>query len=227
MSNAVATLNATLATQDWVVLRAALQVSEVGAPPSPIFNRGIGTLEIRWLMSDSWIEGTGIPVGPTTNGVVWNDIASLFNPTADVSLGQFTNSGTDSRLSFVLGLNSSFVTDIRAGGLVTLYLTAVSPQVGFTANSRSVLISTNVPELEIIAAANPHPKIEAIADLGTNVLLSFNTISNRTYVVQVADKPSGSWSNFVTFPAEATNSRAVLSDPKISSQRFYRLSVSE
>jgi hypothetical protein len=227
MSNVVASLDSILATHDWLVLRATLKLTEMGAPPSPIFNRGIGTFELRWLAADSWIEGTGIPIAPTTNGVAWNDIPTLLNQAADVSLGQFTNSGTDTRLSFVLSLKNPFLSDIRAGGRVTFYFTAISPQIGFTADSRSFFLSNDLPVLEIIAASNPHPRLDSIEDLGINTLISFNTVSNWTYVVQAADKLSGTWTNLVTLPAQSTNSHVVFAEPKTFSQRFYRLSVSQ
>lgn len=227
MSNVVALVDSTLATHDWVVLRATLKLTEMGAPPSPIFNRGIGAFEIRWLASDSWIEGTGIPIAPTTNGVAWNDLPSLLNPAIDTSLGQFTNSGTDTRLSFALFLKDPFLSDIRAGGRQNLYLTAISSQIGFTADSRSFVLSNDFPALEIVAAANPHPHIDSIQNLAINTLLSFNTVSNWTYVVQFTDKLAGVWSNLVTLPAEPTNNHVILPAARTASQGFYRLSASQ
>lgn len=226
MSNGVASLDSALGTHDWLVLRASLTLTEMGAPPSPIFNRGVGIFEIRWLASDSWIEGTGIPVAPTTNGVVWNDLSSLLNPSLDISLGQFINSGADGRLSFVLFLKDPFLSDIHGGGRVTLYLTAVSPQIGFTADSRSFVSLGDFPILEISAVPNPHPRIDSIVDSGISIILSFDTVSNWKYVVQFADKASGSWSDFVSFPAATTNSHVVLPLAKASSGRFYRLAAS-
>jgi hypothetical protein len=227
MSNLVASLDSTFATHNWVVLHATLKLTEMAAPPSPIFNRGVGVFEIRWVASDSWTEGTGIPITPTTDGIAWNDIPSLLNPAMDVLLGQFTNSGTDTRLSFVLPLKSAFVSDIRAGGGLTLYFTAISPQIGFTADSRTFVLSNDFPALEIAAAVNPHARIDSIEKAGTNTLLSFNTVSNWTYVVQFTDKLVGTWSNLITFPAQPTNSHVLLPEPKTSSQRFYRLSLSQ
>jgi hypothetical protein len=209
-----------------LVLRATLKLTEMGAPPSPVFNRGVGVFEIRWLASDSWIEGTGIPATPTTDGVSWNDLTSLLNPAADVSLGKFSNSGTDTRLSFVLSLKDAFVSKIRAADRLTIYMTAVSPQIGFTADSRSFFSTNDIPALEIVAAADPRPRIDSIENIATNIVLSFSTVSNWTYVVQVTDALSGPWSNLLTVvPAKETNSVAIVTEPKVSAQRFYRLAV--
>ena len=227
MSNVVASLDTTFGAHDWFILRTTLKLTEMGAPPSPIFNRGVGTFEIRWLAADSWIEGTGIPVSPTTNGVAWNDLASLLSPATDVSLGQFTNSGTDARLPFVLTPNDLFMSEIRGGGRLTLYFTAISQQIGFTADSRTFISSNDFPSLEIVAAANPHARIESIENSATNTILSFDTISNWTYAVQFADALSGPWSNLVTLPSQTANGHVALPATKISSQTFYRLSLSQ
>jgi hypothetical protein len=94
-SNLVASLDSVFATHDWLVLRATLKLTEMAAPPSPIFNRGVGAFEIRWLASDSWMEGTGIPITPTVDGVAWNDIPSLLNPTME---SRSANSPTAARI---------------------------------------------------------------------------------------------------------------------------------
>src|SRR5258707_358874 len=65
MSNVVSSLDASLASHDWLVLRVIFRLTELGTPPSPIFNRGVGAFEIRWLATNAWTEGSGIPVEPT------------------------------------------------------------------------------------------------------------------------------------------------------------------
>jgi len=228
MSNVVSSLDATLGSHDWLVLRVTFRLTEVGDPPSPIFNRGVGAFEIRWLATNAWTEGSGIPVEPTTDGVTWNDVLSLLNPGTDVTLGQFTNSGVDGRLAFELALKEPFVSDIRSGTCVSFYLTAASPQIGFTAGSRT-FFSTNFPELEITAEANPHPRIDQIQLSATNVSVSFGTVSNWTYTLQYTDGVpvgAGGWSNRVAIPAEPTNSNVVFVDGITNRERFYRLALS-
>src|SRR5436190_5612179 len=75
MTNVVASLDMSLGSHDWLIYRARLHLTEVGAPVSSIFNRGVGVFEIRRLATNEWIEGTGIPIEPTTDGVTWNDVA--------------------------------------------------------------------------------------------------------------------------------------------------------
>jgi hypothetical protein len=229
MSNVVFSLDTSLGTHDWLIYRAKLHLTEVAAPISPVFNRGVGAFEIRWLAANEWTEGTGIPIEPTTNGVTWNDVLFLFDPAKDVSLGQFTNSGLDGRLTLNLALKEPFLSDLRSSTCVTLYLTAANPQIGFTAGSRTFFVSTNLPELVIEADVNPHPQIDAIQRLSTNVSLNFATVSNWTYTLQSIDGLpviAGEWSNRMIIPAAPTNNYVMFVDGVANRDRFYRLSLS-
>src|SRR5262245_18788716 len=46
-SNLTSSFDASLGSHDWLILGATLRLTEVGAPLSPIFNRGVGAFEIR------------------------------------------------------------------------------------------------------------------------------------------------------------------------------------
>jgi hypothetical protein len=190
----------------------------------------VGLFEVRWIAADGWGEGTGRPMAPTSDGVAWQDVPSIVNSNLDQSLGVFTNRGADVQLSFGLALADRFLTDLRSGGEVGFYLTARSSEIGFTFNSRSFGNTNAQPVLMIKAAANPRPRIDAIAQAGTNVTVSFETVSNWNYILQVTDdlRPASSagWSKVVSVPAQVTNGHAVFLDPIAGPKRFYRLSVS-
>ncbi len=227
-TNILSSLDSSLGSHDWLIYRATLYLTEVGAPVSPMFNRGVGAFEIRWLGTNDWIEGTGIPLDPTIDGITWNEITSLLDPSRDVSLGQFTNKGIDGRLTFSLALKDSFLSDIRSGIPVTFYLTAASPQIGFTAGSRTFFVSTGFPQLEIEADLNPHPRIDAML-LGTNISVSFETASNWTYTLQYTDGlpvEANAWSNLTTILPHPTNSHVRFVEGVTSRERFYRLFLS-
>jgi hypothetical protein len=229
MSNVVATLDSAFGGHDWIVTSAQLLVTETAAPDNPIFNRGVGAFEIRWIATDNWAEGTGRPMSPTDDGVAWQDLPQILNPNTDVSLGVFTNNGTDGRESFSLELSNRFVTDLRAGGELGLYLTAQSPGIGFTFNSRSFGNTAAQPAFVITAAANPHPCIDSIALEGTNVAIRFKTVSNWTYSLQCVLQPpvtnARSWSNLLVLPSQPASSNVVFMDA-LAHGRFYRLAVS-
>src|SRR6185369_5711756 len=104
--------------QGWVVTGVNLMLTEMASPDNNIFNRGVGAFEVRWVNSDNWIEGTGKPKVPTTDGVAWQDLQSILNLNVDASLGVFTNSGADQQIVFVLGRPDQFINDIKSGGEV-------------------------------------------------------------------------------------------------------------
>ena len=231
MSGVAASLNGSFGSNGWVVTGATLLVTEVGAQNNGIFNRGVGAFEMRWVASEGWVEGTGKPTAPTTDGVAYEDLSSVLNPAGDVSLGQFTNSGVDGSVSFPLPLAGALVSNIVAGTDLNLYLTAAGASVGFTFNSRDFTGTNSWPSLTISAVAKPLARIASIEWLGTNqVALRFSTVSNWTYAVQgLAGWPAGSvggWSNLFTVPAKPFDDQAVYVDMVTNRQRFYRLLLS-
>ena len=231
MSNVLAAVQGALGTNGWMVTGATLNLSEVAAPNNPIFNRGVGAFEIRWIATNTWLEGTGTPNAPAAEGVAYQDLCSLLNPALDMSLGSFTNSGLNATVSFSLALAGGLVSNVLAGMDVNLYLTAASESVGFTFNSRNYTMTNSWPSLTITAVAKPLVRITSIERLGTNqVALRFNTASNWTYVLQGLDRLSAGspayWSNLFIVAAKPLDDQALFVDGVTNRQRFYRLLVS-
>jgi hypothetical protein len=150
---------------NWVITDVHLVLTEQTNPNQTLFNRGQGNIEIRWIAADSFTEGTGTPMAPTTIGLTYSNQSSLLNATTDVSLGTtFANSipGTGSQniahdytLPFA---NTSFYNDLAGGGNVSFYMTAASSAVGYTFYSRSgPLGSSAAPTLSVTASTVPEP----------------------------------------------------------------------
>jgi archaellin len=178
----VANLNSLFGSNNWVISRARLQTTEIGSPANTLFNRGKGALEIRWIANDNWAEGTGTPTSPTTDGICYNNEATLLNPSTDASLGAFTNAGVNFTNFFSLALPAVFANDIAAGGEVTLFLTAIDANIGFTVDSRDFGTVSAWPYL--IVSAVPQPGISEVNLSGTNVVLSAtNGAAGGTYYV--------------------------------------------
>ena len=230
VSNVVAALNTALGGEDWIVTEARLVLTEMAVPDNAIFNQGVGAFEVRWLVSNEWTEGTGKPMAPTTDGVAWQDLPQILNSNLDVSLGVFTNRGANGQISFSLALTESFVEALHQGGEVGLYLTARSPEVGFTFNSRNFGNTNAQPMLVVLATVNPRPRIDAITLVGTNVSVSFSMVSNWTYTLQSAvgltAPGSMNWSNLLTVPAQPDATNIVFVEAATNPQWFYRLLVS-
>ena len=228
MAEATASFNQSFGSKGWVVGEVRLVVNEVGSPNNGIFDRGAGAFEIRWIASDSWVEGSGRPLAPTRDGVAYQDLTWVLNPATDLALGQFTNGGVDGTVSFPLALAGQLVSNIVAGGDLNLYLTAASASVGFTFNSRNFGTASAWPSLQVTAAATPEAMISSIERVGTNqVAIDFNTASNWVYVVQGLDAlGSCAWSNLFIVPAKEFDDEAGFVDTMTSRQRFYRLVLS-
>ncbi|HPD15904.1 MAG TPA: PEP-CTERM sorting domain-containing protein [Planctomycetota bacterium] len=170
LSAFVAAMDAAFGAGGWQLEDAVLDLTEQGTPNNPIFNRGIGQFEVRWLANDAWAEGTGTPNAPTADGVTYSSGLLLLQPALDMSLGLFTNLGVDGPLSLTLSLPEAFVDDILAAGPVSLFLTAASDTVGFTFNARDIPLPRLPPVLRLTAdaapAAIPEPASVAIFSLG-------------------------------------------------------------
>ena len=229
-SNVVTSLDSTLGSGNWMVTRVRLLLYETAAPDNSIFNRGVGAFEVFHLTSDNWVEGTGRPIAPTTDGVTWNDLSGLVNSNLDASLGIYTNAGVEGPIAFTLALAAPLVADIRQGEEAGLHLTAASPTVGFTFNSRNFSNTNAQPMLEVTAAVAPVPRIDGIVLAGGGVSVTFGTEPNWAYTLQGSDTLAtsrpGHWTNLLLVPAQPVSGNATYLDGITNRQRFYRLSVS-
>jgi hypothetical protein len=229
LSNVVVSLNNDLGAGSWVVTQVRLVVNEMANPDNNLFNRGTGAFEVRWLAADGWVEGSGRPITPTTDGVVWNDLAGLMNSNLDASLGIFTNANVNSPISFTLALEERFVAEIRQGNEVSLHLTAAGPGVGFTFNSRNFGNTNIQPTLEITAEAAPHPLIQGIVVEGDLVSIRFEAFTNRTCRLQGANDAVASgaaqWQDLLVVPPQPATGTLVYHEGITNRQRLYRLSV--
>ncbi len=213
-------------TTNWAISGARLRVTELGAPANTLFNRGVGAFEIRWIANDNWTEGTGTPSSPTTTGITFNDEPILLNAGTDGSLGTFTNAGADGTLSFPLALPEAFTTDLKAGGEVGLYLTAIAAGIGFTVDSRSFGTTNDRPFLEI--SALPRPGIFAINWSGANLVLGVaNGVAGGMYSVLTATNlamPVNQWTAVATAtPRGSGNFTATVTNASTAPQQFFIL----
>ena len=225
MSGVTNNLNSTFGVGRWVIVRATLNLFEQGAPNNAIFNRGVGPFEVRWIGNDSWVEGTGNPNAPTTDGVVWNDEPSILNSNADASLGTFTNGGTDGLVRVTLGMPSSFVSDLSSGGPVSFYFTATTNStVGFTFHSHNFVDSNQWPFIEIAAVAIP--RITSLAVTGSDVRISFNMSGGATNTVEYNDELSSTnWSTLQSLLGTVGNTNVVDTGGATLQKRFYRVRI--
>ena len=170
LSSAVSGFDAEFGSGNWTLSSATLRLTEVAAPNNSLFNRGVGSFQISWMANDTWLEGTGSPSVPTTDGVTYNDLPSLMPMGTTVSLGTFANAGQNTLQDFALPLSdATFINDLMSGGNASFYLTAASPSIGFTFDSRSFGTASARPILELTAV--PEPSVTALLALASVVIL--------------------------------------------------------
>jgi len=224
----VTSFNSLFGANNWVVSGAKLQVTEVGTPNNSIFDQGVGAFAIYWVADDTWTEGNGTPMtGSTTGGIVYTNEPVLLTNTS--SLGTFTNTAANATLLFPLARPATFASDAQAGGEVTLFLTAIDPQTGFTFNSRSFGTTSARPFLEISAV--PVPGISVVSLSGTNIVLfATNGAAGGTYYVLSSTNaalPLNQWTPVATNVLNANGNFTITvtnaASANASSQQFFIL----
>jgi hypothetical protein len=224
VSSVVSNFNSIYGAGRWGVSSVILNVTEQTDVNNTVFNGGVGPFEIRWIANDTWMEGTGKPNNPTTDGITYNDEPSLLNSNLDKSLGAFFNGGTDGVLRLSLGMSSSFVSNLSTRNLVSLFLTATTNStVGFTFHSRNFVDPTQFPFLEITAV--PISQITSLVIIGSDVKISFTTTNGVSYSVDYNnDLVTGSW-NTLTNNITGTGGIVTIMDSGAAEllRRFYRI----
>jgi len=224
-SAAVTNFDSAFGAGQWAVVNATLFLNEQGMPNNTIFNRGVGPFEVQWIADNSWVEGTGTPNNPTTDGITWDDEPSVLNSGLDEYLGTFVNGGTDGWVMLNLGLPSGFVSELSTSGVVSFYMTATTNStVGFTFHSHNFVESSEWPLLVITAV--PIPQISSLTAVGSDMSIGFTTGSNLTYTVESSSNlVAGGW-NILT-NLTGTGSVTTVTDPGAATlpRRFYKVGV--
>src|SRR5437764_9801832 len=98
LASAKSSFDSTFGVGQWRIQSITLQLT-TATPNNPIFNaNGAGASITKWMQDDVWSEGTGTPSAPTTDGVTYDSLISLFSPNDhDVGTGHFPggNTGTN------------------------------------------------------------------------------------------------------------------------------------
>ncbi len=144
----------------WTITGVTLRLVEDAAPNNAVFPHGLGTFEVRWLSNDNWVQGAGTAGMPSVAGgdeMSWNYLQSLLAlpETTEASLGTFANTLVTEPHFFDLAAEAGFVSDIAAGGSLSLHLQPVSNTVGFVFNSGDFPVAANRPMLFVTAVPEP------------------------------------------------------------------------
>ena len=170
LSCAASTFNSTYGTGGWSISSIALQLTTTTAN-NPIFNASQpGTFDVKWISSNSWVEGTGNPNTPSSTGVKWTDFAGLTSGAQAEGVFNVTNVGDGVTASYTLSPSSGLLFAIQTGSQASLALTADPTDSTMSAlfNTRNFGTASRRPALIITASALavPEPRRAILLMLG-------------------------------------------------------------
>jgi PEP-CTERM motif len=149
----------------WTIDSITLQLT-ASAPNDPIFNAiNAGQFTISWMQNDTWIEGTGTPGVPTSDGITWNTLPSFLGP-SDENVGTFSfNGATSGATTYTLTLTSGLTADVLAGGVISLRTFAADSDVSYLPQSRTFNTASARPMLSVTAVPEPSSSALLLAGL--------------------------------------------------------------
>ncbi len=230
-ANTVAVFNSTYGTNTWTITGLSLTLtSNYGTagiqPNNKIFNTiSSGNFVIEWISSDNWVEGTGTPALPTTDGVTCDSLPDLLSGAQEIlSTNTYSPPGNNVPVNYALPLDTNLLADIESGSNMSLLFYAADNQVSYLFNSHEYGRG-NQPLINVIAV----PLLEILFGNFTNGVFHLSGIggANLPYQVQAnSDLITTNWQTLGTVTA-STNGVIEFNDAIVASQqRFYRFSQS-
>jgi len=170
LSGAANSFNTQFGVGGWTLQSVTLELT---ASPhgNPIFNNvAAGQFNVSLMQNNSWVEGTGTGGKPTTDGISFNSLLSVYvNNAVDQGLGTFSFTGnTSGQNSYGLTLSSGLVSDVTSGGEASLRLNAADSSVSYLFNSRTA--GSGEPTLAMQVIAVPEPGSIALSAAALAVL---------------------------------------------------------
>lgn len=177
-SDATTLFDAQFGPGNWQLTAASLSFYQMGDPLNPIFNIGAGTIDLRWISDDNWLEGSGTPMPPPIdaggNEVSWNFLQTLLAGTDSSLISTAQLAIQTGPISIPLSLTPLFANDILAGGFVSIFASPVTPTVGVTFRARDYFPDpTTGPRLVLTA----QPLVDFDGDLNCDGTVNLSDVS--------------------------------------------------
>ncbi|HWY32468.1 MAG TPA: hypothetical protein VNX46_17020 [Candidatus Acidoferrum sp.] len=232
LSNAVALFNTNYGAGNWLITAISIELTSnygtAGVQPNnsifPVISGGQFVIEL--FSNDNWVEGTGRPNLPTTDGVTYDSLPSLLSGTNTIiATNTYLPPGNNVPVIYSLPLNPNLVASITAGGDVSLLLYAADDQIGYLFNSYS-FGHGNEPLINVTAMVNLVP-LRIMSGYFTNGVFHLSGIGGANTQYQVQANSNLATTNWQTIGvATADNAGVIQFDDTTSNQpqRFYRLS---
>ncbi|HKX61931.1 MAG TPA: Ig-like domain-containing protein, partial [Verrucomicrobiae bacterium] len=161
----------------------------------------------------------------------WDEYVAGTNPTNALSCLKLNllSRGAAGVLSFVAAPNTVYTLESQ-DQLGPGAWTTVTEVGARSTNRTAIVVDPSTGQSRFYRLSTPSSKPDAARILsvaiGRATMLSFDAVSNRTYVVEYSDGfGAGPWRALDGVPSRATNHVAVVSDPTSSGGRYYRLVI--
>ncbi|MGD0816494.1 MAG: hypothetical protein ABSA83_23130 [Verrucomicrobiota bacterium] len=228
LSNGVAMFNSAYGSNNWFVSGISLQLTSNYGTSGMQPNNGIfpvisgGNFVIEWLSDDDWVEGTGTPNLPTTDGVDYDSLPELLTgPQEILCTNTYTPPGNNVPVIYTLPLATNLVADILGGGDVTLLFFAADNQIDYLFNSYNYGRG-NQPLLNVVAT----PFLKILSGAFTNSLFRLIGLSSNNSICQIQASTNLSTTNWQTIGTvtAGTNGAIQFYDSGVTNQpqRYYR-----
>ena len=233
LSNAVALFNTNYGAGNWTITDISLELTSNYGTGNVQPNNAIfpvingGNFVIEWLSNDDWVEGTGTPNLPTTDGVTYDSLPDLLSGAHEI-LCTNTYSPPGNNVPVTYALAAHYKPRGRCVG-------RRRRDVSFLRRRRPDWIPVQLLQLRTRqrAADSCHRHLNAVrlkilSGYFTNGLFHLTGIgeTNLQYQVQAnSDLTTTNWQTIGTATADSTG-MIQFDDPTVTNQpqRFYRLS---
>jgi hypothetical protein len=231
LSGATNLFNATYGASNWIVSGISLRLtSNYGAtgdvPDNSLFPTiSGGQFVIEWLSNNNWVEGTGKPKQPTTDGVTYDSLTTLLSGAHDIlCTNTYSPPGDNVPVTYSLPLNTNLVNEVMQGGDVALLFYAADDQIAYLFNSQN-FGGNNEPLIHVTASPTPLKILSGVFTNGNFQLTGLGAANQQYQILATTNLTTTNWQIIGT--ATADNAGMIqFSDTTASnqSQRFYRLS---
>jgi hypothetical protein len=231
LSNAVSLFNTNWGAGNWIITNIALVLnSNYGSngvqPNNAIFPVvSAGRFVIEWFSDNDWVEGTGTPNLPTTDGVTYDSLPILLSGANEIlCTNTYIPPGDNVPVTYTLPLSPNLVADVAAGGDVSFLFYAADNQIGYLFNSWNYGRG-NEPLINVTAClkvASP----EIVSGYFTNGMfhLTGRGGANLQYQVQANSVvTTTNWQTIGTVTADNSGFIQFNDTAAIQPGRFYRL----
>lgn len=231
LTNVVSQFNTNFGPGQWTITGLTLKLTSnygVGGvtPNNPIFNPiNGGQFVIEWMADDGWVEGSGNPSQPTTDGITYAELPGyLAAPHVPLCTNTYTPPGNNIPVYWTLPLQTNLVADVQAGGAVSFYFYAADTQVGYLFNSYKYGRG-NEPYLQVVATSRP-VTLRLVSGGFTNGVFRLTGVAGASMTCQLQANTNLATANWVTLGALTADTNGLVQFDDASATnaaRYYRL----